>query len=318
MGYEHPKRYAESTPSRPAVIVGDTGVTLSYGDMESRSNRLANAFRSLGLGVGDHVAILMENRTEYFEAVWAGMRSGLFVTPINWHLAPGEVEYIIRDCTASVLVTSSTCAALTKGVTPDVSSRIVVGGSVEGFDPYERVLEAHPSSPIEDECEGTWMFYSSGTTGRPKGIKPPSVGGALGEETSFTGLVRGLYGGDESTVYLSPAPLYHAAPSGWAGAVHRLGGTVVTLTKFDPTEFLRAIERYKVTLAQVVPTHMVQLMKLPASARAQFDLSSLKVLVHAAAPCPPEIKRAMLEWLGPVVYEYYSGSEGVGFCAIGP
>jgi acyl-CoA synthetase (AMP-forming)/AMP-acid ligase II len=318
MGYEHPKRYAESNPDRPAVIVGDTGVTLSYGDMESRSNRLANAFRSLGLGVGDHVAILMENRTEYFEAVWAGMRAGLFVTPINWHLAPGEVEYIVRDCTASVLVTSSACAALAKGVMADVSSRLVVGEPVEGFDPYEHVLQDHPPSPIEDECEGTWMFYSSGTTGRPKGIKPPSVGGALGEETTFTGLVRGMYGGDESTVYLSPAPLYHAAPSGWAGAVHRLGGTVITLSKFDPVEFLRAIERYKVTLAQVVPTHVVQLMKLPPSERTQFDLSSLKVLVHAAAPCPPEVKKAMLEWLGPVVYEYYSGSEGVGFCAIGP
>jgi acyl-CoA synthetase (AMP-forming)/AMP-acid ligase II len=167
MGYEHPKHYAESNPGRPAVIVGDTGVTLSYGDMESRSNRLANAFRSLGLGVGDHVAILMENRTEYFEAVWAGMRSGLFVTPINWHLAPGEVEYIVRDCAASVLVTSSFCAALAKGVMADVSSRFVVGEPVEGFDLYERVLEAHPPSPIEDECEGTWMFYSSGTTGRP-------------------------------------------------------------------------------------------------------------------------------------------------------
>jgi long-chain acyl-CoA synthetase len=318
MGYEHPKRYAESNPGRAAVIVGDTGVTLSYGEMESRSNRLANAFRSLGLGVGDHVAILMENRTEYFEAVWAGMRAGLFVTPINWHLAPAEVEYIIRDCAASVLVTSSFCAALAQGATADVRSRLVVGEPVEGFDPYERALEGHPPSPIEDECEGTWMFYSSGTTGRPKGIKPPSVGGALGEETTFTGLVRGMYGGDESTVYLSPAPLYHAAPSGWAGAVHRLGGTVITLSKFDPIEFLRAIARYKVTLAQVVPTHMVQLMKLPPSERAQFDLSSLKVLVHAAAPCPPEVKRAMLEWLGPVVYEYYSGSEGVGFCAIGP
>ena len=318
MGYEHPKRHAESSPSRPAVIVADTGASLSYGDMESRSNRLANAFRSFGLGVGDHVAILMENRTEYFEVVWAAMRSGLFVTPINWHLAPDEVEYIVKDCAASVLVTSSACAALSSGAIAEVNSCIVVGGSAEGFDPYERVLEAHPPSPIEDECEGVWMFYSSGTTGRPKGIKPPSIGGALGEESSFTGLVRGLYGGDESTVYLTPAPLYHAAPSGWAGAVHRLGGTVVTLSKFDPIEFLRAIERCKVTLAQVVPTHMVQLMKLPESERTQFDLSSLKVLVHSAAPCPPEIKRAMLEWLGPVVYEYYSGSEGVGFCAIGP
>jgi acyl-CoA synthetase (AMP-forming)/AMP-acid ligase II len=162
------------------------------------------------------------------------------------------------------------------------------------------------------------MFYSSGTTGRPKGIVPPSVGGPIGQPTTFTMLVQGLFGGGESTRYLSPAPLYHAAPSGWALAVHRLGGTVVTTKRFDPIEFLEAIEEHRVTLAQVVPTHMVRLLKLPEAERARFDLSSLEILVHAAAPCPPEVKRAMIEWLGPVVHEYYSGSEGVGFTAIGP
>lgn len=318
MEFEHPKRFAESVPDRVAVIVGDTGASLTYGEMEARSNQLAHSFRSFGLGVGDHVAILMENRTEYFEVVWAAMRSGLFVTPINWHLSPDEVEYIVKDSRASALVTSSARVPLVANVWTSVKVCIVVGEPVEGFHLYEEVLAAQPASPLEDECEGTWMFYSSGTTGRPKGIKPPSVGGPLGQESSFTGLVRGLYGGVESTVYLSPAPLYHAAPSGWAGAIHRLGGTVVTMSHFDPVEFLRAIERYRVTLAQVVPTHMVRLLKLPESERDRFDLSSLRVLVHAAAPCPPEIKQKVLDWLGPVVYEYYSGTEGVGFCAIGP
>jgi acyl-CoA synthetase (AMP-forming)/AMP-acid ligase II len=318
MELQHPKRFAESAPHRPAVIVGDTGVTLTYAEMESRSNRLAHAFRSFGLGVGDHVAILIDNRPEYFEAVWAALRSGLFVTPINWHLAPDEVAYIVKDCGASALVMSSGFLPLVQEVRNEVKIRIALGDPVEGFESYESVLAAHRAIPIDDECEGTWMFYSSGTTGRPKGIKPPSVGGPLGQETSFTSLVQGLYGGNESTVYLSPAPLYHAAPSGWATAIHRLGGTVVTMTHFDPVSLLAAIERYRVTLTQVVPTHMVRLLKLPESERDRFDLSSLKVLVHAAAPCPPEVKQKVLEWLGPVVYEYYSGSEGVGFCAIGP
>ncbi|WP_242423792.1 AMP-binding protein, partial [Frankia sp. EI5c] len=191
-------------------------------------------------------------------------------------------------------------------------------GPIEGFDSYEELLDAQPTSPIGDECEGNWMFYSSGTTGRPKGIRPSEFGGPLGEPSQFTTMVRFLYGGDESTVYLSPAPLYHAAPLGWATAVHRLGGTVVATERFDALEFLGLVERHRATLLQVVPTHLVRLLKLPAEDRARFDLSSLRTLVHAAAPCPPEVKRAVLDWLGPIVHEYYSGSEGLGFCAIGP
>jgi acyl-CoA synthetase (AMP-forming)/AMP-acid ligase II len=162
------------------------------------------------------------------------------------------------------------------------------------------------------------MFYSSGTTGRPKGVKPPSVGGPIGAATGFQMLVQGLYGGGEDTVYLSTAPLYHAAPAGWTTAIHRLGGTTVVMERFDPLEVLELIERHRVTHVQFVPTHLVRLMKLPEEVRARYDLSSLRVVVHAAAPCPPEVKRAAMEWLGPVVYEYYSGSEGAGFCAIGP
>jgi acyl-CoA synthetase (AMP-forming)/AMP-acid ligase II len=162
------------------------------------------------------------------------------------------------------------------------------------------------------------MLYSSGTTGRPKGIKPGSVGGAFGAPTSFGALVSGLYGFGEGSVYLSPAPLYHAAPAGWTNAVHRLGGTAVVMERFDPLATLALIEEHRVTHVQFVPTHLVRLLKLPEADRARFDLSSLEVVVHAAAPCPPEVKRAALEWLGPIVHEYYSGSEGAGFCAIGP
>ncbi|MBE3201761.1 MULTISPECIES: acyl-CoA synthetase [Parafrankia] len=314
---EHPKRFAETAPDRPAVVIGDR--TVSYAELEARSNQLAHALRSLGLETGSHLAVLMENRSEYFEVVWAGLRSGLLVTPINWHLSAAEAEYIVVDCGATALVASAPRAEIAAGINaPALKVRLAVGGPIDGFVSYEETLAAHPTSPIGDECEGNWMFYSSGTTGRPKGITPAMVGRPLGEPTGFTAMVRFLFGGDESTVYLSPAPFYHAAPLGWATAIHRIGGTVVAVERFDAGEFLGLIERHRVTLAQVVPTHLVRLLKLPEVDRARFDLSSLRTLVHAAAPCPPEVKRAVLDWLGPVVHEYYSGSEGIGFCVIGP
>ncbi|MCK9900218.1 acyl-CoA synthetase [Parafrankia colletiae] len=317
MDIDHPRRFAASAPERPAVIIGDR--ILSYGELERRSNQVAHALRSSGLGVGSHLAVLMENRTEYFEVVWAALRAGLLVTPINWHLSAAEAGYIVADCGAAALVVSAARADVAAGIdAPALKVRLAVGGPVDGFDAYEEVVGAQPVSPVDDECEGNWMFYSSGTTGRPKGIAPASVGGPIGAADSFTGMVRFLYGGDESTRYLSPAPLYHAAPLAWATAVHRLGGTVIATERFDALEFLRLVERHRVTLSQVVPTHLVRLLKLPEADRARFDLSSLRTLVHAAAPCPPAVKRAVLDWLGPIVHEYYSGSEGVGFCAIGP
>jgi acyl-CoA synthetase (AMP-forming)/AMP-acid ligase II len=315
MDIEHPSQFAQTAPERPAVIIVGEDTTLTYGALEARSNQVAHALRALGLRVGDHVAVLIDNRAEYFEVIWGAMRSGLLVTPINWHLSPDEAEFIVKDCGATALIASDSCAHLAGDAG---GARVVIGDPVPGFVPYEELLGVQPTTPIVDECEGNWMFYSSGTTGRPKGIKPPGVGGPLGAPTTFTALVQGLYGGKESTRYLSPAPLYHAAPSGWSTAVHRLGGTVIITKRFDPVELLETIERHRATLVQVVPTHLVRLLKLPEAERSRFDLSSLEVLVHAAAPCPPDVKRAVIEWVGPVVYEYYSGSEGVGFCAIGP
>ena len=316
---QHPHEFARSAPDRPAVIMAGSDAAsetvLTYAQMDARSNQVAHLLRSLGLTVGDNVAVVMENSTEYFPVVWGGLQSGLRVTPINWHLSAAETRYIVEDCGATVVIASGSCADLVSGV---AATRLVVGGSAPGFESYEEARDAQPTSPVDGECEGSWMFYSSGTTGRPKGIRPTSIGGPLGAPNSFTSLVQGLYGGSETTRYLSPAPLYHAAPSGWASAVHRLGGTVLTMPGFDPEAFLAAIERYRVTLAQVVPTHLVRLLKLPVEVRTRYDLSSLEKLVHAAAPCPPDVKRAVLDWLGPVVYEYYSGSEGAGFCAIGP
>lgn len=316
---EHPSRYAAGDPDRPAVIDGSTGAVTTYGQLDERSRRAANLLRARGLGVGSHIAAMVDNRPEMLEVMWAGMRAGCYVTPINWHLSPTEAAYIIEDCGASVVFASAAVADVVAQMDlSGMAGRIAIGGEIPGFEDYEAALAEQPSEPTAEEREGSWMFYSSGTTGQPKGVKPPTVGDPLGAPQGFSMMVRYLFGGGEDTVYLSPAPLYHAAPAGWTTTMHRLGGATVVMDRFDPHEVLALIERHRVTHVQFVPTHLVRLLKLSEEERSRYDLSSLKVVVHAAAPCPVEVKRAAIEWLGPIVHEYYSGSEGVGFCAIGP
>lgn len=312
---EHPSDFAVTHPDRPAVIVDDKVVT--YAQLEARSNQVANLLGALGVGEGDHVAVLLENRAEFFDVVWGALRIGVYVTPINWHLTAKESTFIVADCGASVLFASSElCPGVSELEDTSVRHRFSVGGVVAGWEDFEAAIAVQPTTSPAQQCEGSWMFYSSGTTGKPKGIKPPFVGDPIGAPRPFTALVAGLYGFTGTSVYLCPAPLYHAAPAGWTNAVHRLGGTAVLMERFDPLDTLALIERHRVTHVQFVPTHLVRLLKLPAEVRAGFDLSSLEVVVHAAAPCPPDVKRAAIDWLGPIVHEYYSGSEGVGFCAI--
>jgi long-chain acyl-CoA synthetase len=301
--------------------MGGTGRVVTYAELDRASNRFAHLMRAAGLRRGDHVAVLLPNCVEVFEATWGAQRAGLYLTPVNWHLRPGEAGYIVADCGPRALVAGAalvdTVAALGDALA-GIGLRLAVGGDLAGFERYESALAGRPDGPIDDESEGIWMFYSSGTTGRPKGIMPPLPEWPLGAPTPFGMLLGGLYGFSDETVYLSPAPLYHAAPAGWTNATQRLGGTVVVMERFDPVEFLALVERHRVTHAQVVPTHLVRLLKLPEEERRRHDLSSLRCVVHAAAPCPVEIKRAAIDWLGPIVHEYYAGSEGNGFCAIGP
>jgi len=315
----HPCAYAETDPDKPAVVMGGSGETRTYADLEAASNRIAGLLRSRGLVAGDGIAVLMSNEAAWFDVVWGAMRSGLYVTPINWHLTAREAAYIVTDCEAKALFASAELGenVLALGDAVDtVDLRFAVGGPIAGFETLADAVADQPPTPIADEREGIWMFYSSGTTGQPKGIKPPLPPAELGLPGPFSYLLSGLYGFDADTTYLSPAPLYHAAPAGWTTSAQRLGGTVICMERFDPIEFLRLIEKHQVTHLQVVPTHLIRLLKLPAEERNRFDLSSLRVLVHAAAPCPVEIKRAAIEWLGPIVYEYYAGSEGTGFFAI--
>jgi acyl-CoA synthetase (AMP-forming)/AMP-acid ligase II len=316
-----PGVHAAADPGRAAAVEHPSGRRLTYRDLEDRSARLAGLWRERGIGPGDHVAVLLDNQATYFEVAWAARRAGLYLTPVNCHLGAEEAGYVVTDCGARAIVGTARLDGLLRSLGPAVEAvptRLVVDGEVAGWEPYGAAVAGAEPIAAADEVEGAWMFYSSGTTGRPKGIKPPLPGTPYGTGGAFDALVTGLFGFREGITYLSPAPLYHAAPLGWSMAAQRLGGTVVVLERFDAAEALRALDQHRVTHAQFVPTHFVRMLKLDPAVRASVDLSSLERVVHAAAPCPPDVKDAILDWFGPIVWEYYSGSEGAGFCAIGP
>lgn len=305
--------------------MAESGERLSYRELEARSCRLAQLLHASGLRAGDHLALFLENHPRFFEVVWAALRSGLYYTPVNSHLGASEVEYMVGDCGARVFLTSTALGGVARKLElPGVERRLLIesaggGEQVPGYESYLEAVSACPDAPLAEEREGSPMLYSSGTTGRPKGILPPLPKLAPGDPHPLVlGSRSGMWCFDADTVYLSPAPLYHAAPIVTSTTVHRFGATVVQMERFDPEGLLRAIERYRVTHVQLVPTMFVRLLKLPETTRARYDLSSLQVAAHAAAPCPVEIKRRMMEWWGPIIHEYYSGSENVGATRIGP
>jgi len=302
--------------------MGSSGETTTYAQLEERSVRLARALRARGIGGGDHIAIIMENNRPFLEVAWAAQRSGLHYTAINRHLRPAEVQYILDDCGAAVIVSSGALADVVTGL--DLSRmtvKISAVGSLDGFERYEDVLAGSSPEPLEDEREGREMLYSSGTTGRPKGVRKPLPGTPFGDPSAAPVQVAegiSLFGGGPGAVYLSPAPLYHAAPLVYSMSMHRLGAVVVVMEKFEPRQCLELIERHRVTHAQFVPTMFVRMLRLSEEDRTCHDLSSLQFAVHAAAPCPTAVKRQMLEWWGPKIYEYYAGTEDIGGTFITP
>ena len=316
----HPATHAKTQPDRAAYIMAATGETVTYAELDARSNQGAQLFRSLGLKTGDVIAIFMENNPRYFEIAWAAQRAGLYFTCIPSKLTTGEVEYIMTDSEAKLLVTSQAIGP----VTAELATRLpgvklyMVGDAVAPYESFEGARAAMPATPIADESAGADMLYSSGTTGRPKGIKRPLTGGPIDEPSGVANLAAGLFGFRQDSTYISPAPLYHAAPLRWCMAVQQLGATVIVMERFDPEAALALIEQYKVDVGQFVPTHFVRMLKLPPETRARYDVSSMRSAVHAAAPCPVPVKEAMLDWWGPVIHEYYAGSEGNGFCYVGP
>ena len=318
-----PTWHAEQTPDAPALVMAGSGDTVSYTALEDRSRRLAQALRSRGVSPGDHIALLMENNRQYLLAAWAAQRSGLYYTAINSHLRPGEVQYVLDDCGAVALVASEAMAEVVAGLDlARVPVRVAVG-RLPGFERFDDVVAGAPRLAAEDQREGREMLYSSGTTGRPKGVRKQLPGTPLGDPSATPVLLaRALAaqggGVGPGSVYLCPAPLYHSAPLVYSMSVQRLGATVVVMERFDPGQCLELIERYRVTHAQFVPTMFVRLLRLPAAERERYDLSSLRFVIHAAAPCPVAVKRQMLEWWGPIIHEYYSGTEDIGSTYISP
>ncbi|KQT89389.1 acyl-CoA synthetase [Marmoricola sp. Leaf446] len=324
-----PGTHAATTPDKVALVMADTGETLTYGELEERSVRLAHVLRDgegtagfAGLTVGDDVALLSENSLRYHEVYWAVLRSGLYVTALNHHLATEELVYILRDCGARVLVASADrreqALALAAAV-PGLELRLAFDGEVEGFEDYESALAAASPVPYDDQPAGNDMLYSSGTTGHPKAIRPSLPDRQVDEPGDLLlAVFAKLYGFDGETVYLSPAPLYHAAPLRFVGMITATGGTVVVMSRFDAERALALVQEHRVTHSQWVPTMFVRMLKLPEEVRAAYDVSSLRVAIHAAAPCPVEVKQRMMDWWGPVLHEYYAATEAAGVTLVGP
>jgi len=316
----YPGTYAAQAPDRIAAVMTGTGETLSYGDLERRSVQLAHVLYEAGLRAGDVVALLTENNLRAFEVYWAALRSGLYITAVNHHLKPDEVAYIVSDSGATALISSAEQAATAEAIvalTAGVKLRLAYGGPVKDHAGYEEAVAAASAVPFADQPAGATMLYSSGTTGRPKGVRPSLPGIQVTEpgEALMT-LASQFFGVNQDSVYLSPGPIYHAAPLRWCGAVQGLGGTVVMMKRYDAEQALQAIQDRRATHAQFVPTMFVRMLQLPHDVRDRYDVSSLRAAIHAAAPCPVEVKQEMIDWWGPVLVEYYAGTEGNGMTAV--
>ena len=316
----YPGKQAAANPGKTAFIMAETGETVSYGELEARSNRLAHLFRASGLQRLDHYSIFMENNAHYVECCGAGERAGLYYTCINSFLTADELAYIINNSQSKLLIISEAKREVAEAALrqcPNVTLCLVVGGKGDGklFRNFEEAVAAFPATPIADEKLGTAMLYSSGTTGRPKGIVRPIADGPPSEPSPLFMFLFNLWQYREDMIYLSPAPLYHSAPQAAVSLTIRAGGTAIIMERFDPEAYLALVERYKITHTQLVPTMFSRMLKLPEAARKKNDLSSLQIAIHAAAPCPVQVKEQMIAWWGPIIHEYYGATEGLGFTA---
>lgn len=315
----HPAAIAAREPHRPALTLGDT--TWTYGELEAAANRLAHGLRRAGVRPGDGIAVLLGNQLTIFAAFWAAMRSGCYYTPISTHLQSEEIAWILRSARPRLLLTSEAFLDRFASVAdslPAITLLVDAGPPSGPWQTLEDFTAGQPDTFPEDASEGAALLFSSGTTGRPKGVinaRPGAPPGTIGE------LARrrmALHEIDASVTYLSTAPLYHSAPLRYTEMVLRSGGHCVIMEKFDAARALQLIERHRITHSQWVPTMFVRLLRLPEAVRNRHDLSSHRVAVHAAAPCPPAVKRAMLDWWGCIIHEYYSATEANGQTVIGP
>jgi long-chain acyl-CoA synthetase len=312
--------HAISAADSPALIMSD-GNTISYGELHARSQRVAAVLHGAGLRRGDGVALVLPNRPEFFEITWGCQLSGLYYTAVNTHFTPDEVAYVIDDSDAKAVFVDASMAALAahiRDTNAALDVRIGIGGQLSGWEPYEDALAAADDAP--PLTDGSEMLYSSGTTGRPKAVRrtlPTDGNGSWAQAVLEMALVH-RYEMSPGSVYLSPAPLYHAAGVNYTMAVNRVGAASIIMPKFDAESVLRLIETHRVTHAQFVPTMFVRMLKLPEAIRHKYDVSSLRYVLHAAAPCPVDVKHRMMEWFGPIIHEYYGGTEGFAGCTIDP
>ncbi len=313
----YPGKYAQTRANRPAVVMAASGEAISYRELEARANRLARLLRAAGLRRLDHYAIFMENHPRFVECCAAGERTGLYYTCINSFLTAAELAYIVNNSQSKALITSQAkreiaLAALAN--CPRVELCLIVDGPGEGAR-VRNLGEATAdcrATRVADELLGAAMLYSSGTTGRPKGVLRPLPNQSPAEPLSMIAMRLNLWRFREGQIYLSPAPLYHSAPLAGVSGTIRRGGTVIVMERFDPERFLELVERYRVTHTQLVPTMFSRMLKLPEAVRRRYDLTSLEIAIHAAAPCPVPVKRAMIDWWGPLILEYYSATEAMG------
>lgn len=307
---------AVATPDKPAIIMHPSGTVVTFGELEARANQLAHLFRSAGLVEGDAVAMLMENSEHFHAVMWAARRAGLYYVPVNTHLTAAEVAYIVDNSNAKAIVGSGGLRDLLAGLEAELPNglpavRLIVDGDLDGWQSYPECAAGQPVTPIDDEIEGDLLQYSSGTTGQPKGIRRALTHQSPAEVPGLMAALVGFWMHPEA-VYLSPAPLYHTAPSVWTMQTQAGGITTVILDKFSPDGALEAIQKYRVTHGQFVPVMFTRMLKMPEAVRTSYDVSSLERVMHAAAPCPVEIKQQMIDWWGPIVDEYYASSEAIG------
>ena len=315
----HPSITAQTYPHKPAIIMGESGEMVTYRQLDERSNQGAQLFRSLGLQAGDHIGMMLENNRQFLEIDWAAQRSGIIFTPIRTHLKRDEVVYILENCGAQLFIGSLHLSEVAQQVLPAVTGVkhfYMAGGIKPGFESWDEATDTQPTTPISDETYGVPMLYSSGTTGQPKGVFVPAPGVDVNTPPPLAGSMGAAFGFSEESVYLSPAPLYHAAPLHYSMMVGYQGGTIVVMEQFDPEQALKLIEEHRVTHSQWVPIMFIRMLKLPHEVRDAYDVSSMQFAIHAAAPCPIEIKEKMIQWWGEVIVEYYAASEGIGVTII--
>lgn len=315
----HPRRHALERPEDIAFKISGSGAMVTFAQLEERANQAAHIFRQLGLRRGDHIVVLMENRREFLEICFAADRTGLYYTTASTHLANDEIRHIIKDCNASLVLVSDTLVDRVAHLTDEPRHQcpiMSVGQESRSLPNFSALAASAPTSPIPDESQGLDMLYSSGTTGQPKGVKWCLPDQPAGSSSMLIELLSGLFGYGSGTRYLCPAPLYHAAPLRHTMVTIRTGGSAVIMPKFDAETALALIEAERITHSQWVPTMFVRLLKLPEATRRRYSLSSMTMAVHAAAPCPVDVKHRMIDWWGPIIHEYYAGTENNGFTAL--